>query len=115
MRPLPAGKSPDGGAAQPQRAAVPGYVCIGHGQVEKPKRFWNRCRHPPRDPQLHFQLGIAYDRLNQFDRAVKEFEQVLQLDPKNTAAMNYRDILRGSRHQLPEAEKLVRQAVKRIR
>lgn len=67
----------------------------------------------PQDPQLHFQLGIAYDRLNRFDEAVKQFERVLYLDPKNAAAMNYLGYSYADRGvRLDEAEDLAQRAVK---
>src|SRR5436189_32391 len=66
-----------------------------------------------KDAQLHFQLGIAYDRLNQFDKAEKEFGRVLTLDPKNAATLNYLGYSYADRGiRLDEAESLVLRAVK---
>jgi tetratricopeptide (TPR) repeat protein len=66
----------------------------------------------PKDVQLRFQLGSAEDRLNHFDAAVDQFQTVLKLDPKNSAAMNYLGYSWADRGiRLPEAEKLLRQAV----
>jgi tetratricopeptide (TPR) repeat protein len=67
----------------------------------------------PADPQLHFQLGIAYDRLRRFDDAVKEFQTVLKLDSRNAAAMNYLGYSYAERGiNLPEAEAYVSRALK---
>jgi len=66
----------------------------------------------PKDAQMRFQLAVTEDRLGHFDDAVREFQDLLTIDPKNAAAMNYLGYSwadRGTR--LEEAEKLVRQAV----
>ena len=66
----------------------------------------------PRDPQLHFQMGIAYDRLGRFDDAVKHFERVLYLDPANAPAMNYLGYSYADRNvRLDDAEDLLQRAV----
>lgn len=65
-----------------------------------------------RDPQMRFHLGIAEDRLGHFDEAVKQFRALLEIDPKNAAALNYLGYSLTERGiQLPEAEKMLRQAV----
>jgi tetratricopeptide (TPR) repeat protein len=43
-------------------------------------------------------LAAAYLRLEQFPEAVREYERVLQLDPKNQDARDALTLLRG--HQL---------------
>jgi len=66
----------------------------------------------PKDAQMRFQLAIAEDRLGHFDDAVREFQDLLTIDPKNAAAMNYLGYSWAERGiRLEEAEKLVRQAV----
>jgi len=66
----------------------------------------------PKDPQMRFQLAMAEDRLGHFDDAVREFQDLLTVDPKNAAAMNYLGYSWADRGiRLEEAEKLVRQAV----
>lgn len=66
----------------------------------------------PHDAQLHFQLGVAQDKLNHDPQAVEQFQTVLTLDPKNSAAMNYLGYSWAEKGvRLEEAEKLLRQAV----
>jgi|GEM_PF-460469 len=66
----------------------------------------------PQDPQMHFQLGVAYDKLGSSEAAEKEFKTVLTLDPKNAGAMNYLGYTWTEKNtRLDEAEKLLRQAV----
>jgi Tfp pilus assembly protein PilF len=66
----------------------------------------------PKDPQMRFQLATAEDRLGHFDEAEKEFETILKIDPKNSAAMNYLGYSWADKGvRLEEAEKLLRQAV----
>ena len=66
----------------------------------------------PKDVQMRFQLAIAEDRLGHFDDAVREFQDLLTVDPKNAAAMNYLGYSWAERGmRLEESEKLVRQAV----
>jgi len=66
----------------------------------------------PKDPQMRFQLAIAEDRLGHFDNAVREFQDLLTIDPKNAPAMNYLGYTWADKGiRLEEAEKLLRQAV----
>jgi len=66
----------------------------------------------PKDAQMRFQLAIAEDKLGHFDDAVREFQDLLTIDPKNAAAMNYLGYSWAELGiRLEEAEKLIRQAV----
>mgnify|MGYP003693564137 CR=1 FL=1 len=38
---------------------------------------------------LHFQLGVAFEKQGRFDQAVAEFRRVILLDPKHAEAYNY--------------------------
>jgi tetratricopeptide (TPR) repeat protein len=84
------------------------------GKTAKAKEILETaCREHPQDAQLHFQLGIAYDRLSRFDEAVKQFERVLQLDPRNAPAMNYLGYSYAERNiRLEEAQAYAQKAVK---
>jgi tetratricopeptide (TPR) repeat protein len=66
----------------------------------------------PNDPQLRFHLAVAEDRLGNTTEAEQQFQAVLNVDPKNTAALNYLGYSWAERGvRLGEAEKLLRQAV----
>ena len=66
----------------------------------------------PKDVQMRFHLGMTEDRLGHFDAATAQFEAILKLDSKNTAAMNYLGYSWADRGmRLEEAEKLLKQAV----
>lgn len=66
----------------------------------------------PKDPQLHFQLGITRDRIGRFDLAEEEFNRVLTIDPDNAAAMNYLGYSYADRGiQLEKAGALLARAV----
>ena len=66
----------------------------------------------PKDAQMRFQLAVTEDRLGHFDDAVREFQDLLTIDPKNAAAMNYLGYCWADRGiRLEEAETLLRQAV----
>ncbi len=66
----------------------------------------------PKDLQMRFQLAIADDRLGHFDASVKGFQDLLAIDPKNAAAMNYLGYSWADKGvHLEEAEKLLRRAV----
>ena len=66
----------------------------------------------PKDVQMRFQLGTAEDRLGHFDAAIEQFQEILKMDPNNTAAMNYLGYSWADRGiRLEEAEKLLRKAV----
>lgn len=66
----------------------------------------------PKDGQMRFQLAMAEDRLGHFDDAVREFQDILTLDPKNAAALNYLGYSWADKGiRLEEAEKLLRRAV----
>jgi tetratricopeptide (TPR) repeat protein len=66
----------------------------------------------PNDIQMRFHLGSAEDKLGHFDAATTQFEKVLAIDPKNSAAMNYLGYSWAERGiRLEEAEKLLRKAV----
>jgi tetratricopeptide (TPR) repeat protein len=92
------------------------FLGMNYLELDKPKKAREAlvhgvARHPD-DAQLRFQLGIAEDRLGHFTDAVDQFQAVLKIDPKNAAAMNYLGYSFADRGiQLPEAEKLLRQAV----
>ncbi len=46
-----------------------------------------------RDPKLYYNFGIAYEALNDRDKAINMFRQVLSLDAKFKAAQEHLDKL----------------------
>jgi len=43
----------------------------------------------PDDPKVHYDLGLAYDRMEFIDEAVKEFQKAIALKPDYSEALNY--------------------------
>ncbi len=41
------------------------------------------------DPKLYYDLGVAYEALNERDKAITSFRQALSLDAKCTAAQEH--------------------------
>jgi hypothetical protein len=57
---------------------------MGRGEYEKAlERFRRAAEAEPRDPEVHYFLGLAYSRLKDYPSAITAFERVLKLDPKN--------------------------------
>ncbi len=46
-----------------------------------------------REPKLYYNFGIAYEALNDRDKAINSFRQALSLDPKFKAAQEHLDKL----------------------
>jgi tetratricopeptide (TPR) repeat protein len=92
------------------------FLGINYLEVNKPEKAQEALLRgvdlAPTDAQMRFQLGVAKDRLGKNAEAEAEFKKVLQMDPENTAAMNYLGYTWADRgERLPEAEKLLRKAV----
>ncbi len=51
--------------------------------------FQEGVQHNPSNPDLHFNLGTAYDKLNRFDDVVQAMTTALELDPEHADALNY--------------------------
>lgn len=57
---------------------------MGRGEYRKAlERFERAAEAEPRDPEVHYFLGLAYSRLRDYPSAITAFERVLELDPKN--------------------------------
>jgi tetratricopeptide (TPR) repeat protein len=66
----------------------------------------------PGNPDLHFNQGTAYDKLNRFDDLVRAMETVLRLDPKHADALNYLGYSYAERGiKVEEAVSLTKRAV----
>jgi tetratricopeptide (TPR) repeat protein len=61
---------------------------------------------------IAFMRGAMYEKMKDFDAAEKEFRRVLELNPKNTSALNYLGYMLADRNvKLQEALSLIKQAV----
>ncbi len=59
-----------------------------------------------------FMRGAMFEKMKDFDAAEREFRKVLELNPKNTSALNYLGYMLADRNvRLQEALSLIRQAV----
>jgi len=66
----------------------------------------------PRDEELLYALGAAYERRGELERAMQQMRAVLGLNPKNAAALNFIGYtLADKGTNLDEAEKLIRRAL----
>lgn len=63
----------------------------------------------PRDPTPHLNLGVAYQQLGRYDKAVAETEEALQLAPTTTAYGNLSSEYIAV-NRLDDAEKVLREA-----
>jgi tetratricopeptide (TPR) repeat protein len=102
--------------ADPKNANVLLFLGMDYLDLEKPEKAKEALVKGvalyPKDPQMRFQLAITEDRLGHFDDAAREFQDLLAIDPKNAAAMNYLGYSYADKGiHLEEAEKLLRQAV----
>jgi len=64
------------------------------------------------DVEIHYQLGVLEGTRHHMDAALGHMEKVLELDPKNAAALNYIGYSWAERGEnLDEAEELIRRAL----
>ena len=67
----------------------------------------------PNDEELYFNLGSLHDKLKQKEESLKMMRKVLELNPKNAAALNYIGYTYAEAgDKLDEAEKLIVEALK---
>ena len=67
----------------------------------------------PNNIRLHFLLGDVYYRWGRKEAAIEELRTVIQIDPRNTAALNHLGYLYAeSGENLDEAERLIKEALK---
>ncbi len=64
-----------------------GSICFENGQYEEAeKAFENFAKIFPYFPEIHNLLAIVYAAQKKFDKAVKEFERDIQINPNNALA-----------------------------
>lgn len=71
----------------------------------KTRRYLNIIKKSPSDVEAHLQMGIILAKAGDRDEAMKYFDKVLELDPKNSAAMNNRGNIFMIEDQYAEAQK----------
>ena len=66
----------------------------------------------PRSPDLHYALGVIYEKENRFADSIKSMEAVLNIDPDNAEALNFIGYSYADRGMnLDEAEKMIQRAI----
>ena len=61
---------------------------------------------------LHFQMGVVFEKQGRFDQSVAEFRRVIALDPKHAEAYNYVGYMLAEKGvRLDEAERLIQKAL----
>ena len=82
------------------------------GYEDAAHSFENGLHHNPSDVELHFHLGIAYDKLHRFDDFVAAMEKVIVLAPNHADALNYLGYTYVEREmKLDEAIVMIRRAM----
>jgi tetratricopeptide (TPR) repeat protein len=67
----------------------------------------------PDDPELHFNLGIVYDKLDRFEDMISEMRKTIEIDPDHENALNYLGYSFADKGiNLDEAISLVERALK---
>ena len=67
----------------------------------------------PENVDLHYSLGVIYEKTNRFSESIREMETVLSIDPDNAEALNFIGYSYADRGlNLDEAEKMIVKALK---
>jgi tetratricopeptide (TPR) repeat protein len=67
----------------------------------------------PKSADLHYAIGVIYEKTNRFPESVKAMEDVLSIDPDNAEALNFIGYCYADRGiNLDEAEKMIVKALK---
>ena len=66
----------------------------------------------PGSVDLHYAVGVIYEKTNRFPESLKEMEIVLSIDPDNAEALNFIGYSYADRDiNLDEAEKMIVKAL----
>jgi tetratricopeptide (TPR) repeat protein len=67
----------------------------------------------PRSTDLHYALGVLYDKTNRFEESIMSMKKILDIDPKNAEALNFIGYSYAVRDMhLDEAEAMILRALK---
>ncbi|MGB4547724.1 MAG: tetratricopeptide repeat protein, partial [Syntrophales bacterium] len=66
----------------------------------------------PRSADLHYRLGVLYEKTDRFDESMKQMEEVLKIDPESAEALNFIGYSYADRGiKLDEAEAMIKKAL----
>ncbi|MBU4258236.1 MAG: tetratricopeptide repeat protein, partial [Proteobacteria bacterium] len=66
-----------------------------------------------KNTELHFRLGVVYDKWNKKEASIESMKTVISLDPQNANALNYIGYTYAELGiNLDEAERLIKEALK---
>lgn len=65
-------------------------LIIAHVNPEVMRMIQEAIQNNPNDPQPYLQRGLAYNHLEEYDKALADFAKVIELDPNNVDAYNFR-------------------------
>jgi tetratricopeptide (TPR) repeat protein len=66
----------------------------------------------PNSADLHYRLGMLYEKMGRFDESIREMEEILKQDPDNPEALNFIGYSWADRGiKLDEAETMIKKAL----
>lgn len=66
-------------------------------RYEEAIKTWERAlKLSPNDPKIYYNMGIAYESLNQLDKARVYFKKVVEIEPKNQQAKEHLEKIVGA-------------------
>ena len=71
----------------------------------KTRRYLQAIEKNPADMEAHLQIGIILSKVGDHDEAMKYFDKVLEIEPKNASALNNRGNLFMLDEKYPDAQK----------
>ena len=78
-----------------------GIIYLARGEISKAQDAFQRTTQlDPNNAMAFYHLAMAYDRDNQYDRAIQNYEHAVTLDPRLASVRNNPEVVRNP-HQLP--------------
>lgn len=65
-------------------------ILLAHVNPEVMRIINEAIENNPNDPQPYLQRGLAYNHLEEYQKALADFARVIELDPNNVDAYNFR-------------------------